>query len=291
MLKEYFKLTQSQSKAVLILMTLILASVVFYFFMPMLFHPQKEESTDKEFENLIAQIQLDSNQNTYASSYETKNEKSSKLTPFKFNPNTLDSAGFKRLGLRDKLIHTILNYRNKGGKFYNNESLKRIYGLHEDEYVQLESFIDIPNTFSNYSKNESKPQINVELNSADTGQLVQLRMIGSKLAMNIVKYREQIGGFARVEQVKEVYGIREETYQIIKPNIRVNANAIKKLNLNVATFNELNAHPYLKGELAKAITDYRKQHDYHIENISQLKEIELINDEIYRKIAPYLSIQ
>lgn len=291
MLKEYFKLTQSQSKAVLILMALILANVVFYFFMPLVFHSQKEESSDTEFEKLITQIQLDSNQNAYASSYETKNEKPSKLTPFKFNPNTLDSAGFKRLGLRDKLIHTILNYRNKGGKFYNNESLKRIYGLHEDEYAQLEAYIDIPSTNNNYTKNENKPQINLELNSADTGQLVQLRMIGSKLAMNIVKYREQLGGFSRLEQVKEVYGIREETFQIIKPNIRVNANAIKKLNLNVATYNELNAHPYLKGEIAKAITDYRKQHDYHIENLTQLKEIELINDEIFRKIAPYLSLQ
>jgi DNA uptake protein ComE-like DNA-binding protein len=47
----------------------------------------------------------------------------------------------------------------------------------------------------------------------------------------------------------------------------------------------------LKGDIAKAIADFRKAKNYHIDNLQQLKEIQLINEEIFRKIAPYLSIQ
>ena len=115
-------------------------------------------------------------------------------------------AGFRRLGLRDKLVSTLLNYRNKGGKFYNKESLKRIYGLYDDEYKQLEPFIEIRNSKKEYNT-KPKENLSIELNSADTTQLIKLRGIGSKLSMNIIGLRTQLGGFARVEQIKEVYGI------------------------------------------------------------------------------------
>jgi competence ComEA-like helix-hairpin-helix protein len=118
-----------------------------------------------------------------------------------------------------------------------------------------------------------------------------LNGIGSKLAMNIVKYRTQLGGFVRVEQLNEVYGITPETFQKIKGNCKIDLSVVRSLNLREVTFAELNNHPYLKGELAKAIADYRKSKNYQIDNITQLKEIQFINDEIFRKIAPYLIIQ
>lgn len=288
---DYFNFSKGQAKAVILLVTLILISTVIYFLLPQWITPNTELPSD-ELKTLMSQIQEDSSatQNSYGSTND-RNGTPSKLTPFNFDPNTLDEAGFKRLGLRDKLVATILNFRNKGGKFYNKESLKRIYGLHEDEYAQLEPYISIPG--SNQSRFEQKPKeyIQVELNSADTAQLVKLRGIGSKLSMNIVKYRSQLGGFAGVEQLKEVFGISPDTYENIKGNCTVNKGLIRKLNLNEATYNELNVHPYLKGDIAKAIADYRKAKNYHIDNLQQLKEIQLINEEIFRKIAPYLSIQ
>ena len=45
----------------------------------------------------------------------------------------------------DKTIHTILNYRNKGGRFKQPEDLRKIYGLQKEEadllipYVQIKS--------------------------------------------------------------------------------------------------------------------------------------------------------
>ena len=60
--------------------------------------------------------------------------------------------------------------------------------------------------------------------------------------------------------------------------------------MNKASYYDFNGHPYFKGELAKAICDYRKEHNYHIASIEEIKEIAWINDELFRKIVPYLVI-
>ncbi len=284
LLKEYFSFTKGQRIAILSLLSLIVVLSSLNFLMPFFIHPKAEIPAD-ELKQLMTKIKMDSSQNN-----DSFNEKyiPAKLTPFHFNPNELDSNGFIRLGLRPKLAHTILNYRNKGGHFYNRAGFKKMYGLHEEEYKQLEAYISIP--ASNQFQNKSKEVVSIELNSADTMQLNKLRGIGNKLSMNIVKYRTELGGFARVEQLKEVWGISIETYDMIKSNCYVNSKAIKKINLNEATLAEINVHPYLKGEIAKSIVNYRKEHHYKIDNLLQIKEIELINDELFRKIAPYLSL-
>ena len=285
LLKEYFSFTKGQRIAIVSLLSLIVILSVVNFLMPFFIHPKVEMPSD-ELKQLMAKIKVDSSQNNYYSS----NEKyvPTKLTPFNFNPNELDSSGFIRLGLRAKLAHTILNYRNKGGRFYNKEGFQKMYGLHEEEYKQLEAYIAIPE--SNKFQYKPKEVVSIELNSADTMQLNKLRGIGNKLSMNIVKYRTELGGFARVEQLKEVWGISPETFDMIKGNCHVNSKAIKKINLNEATLAEINIHPYLKGEIAKALVNYRKEHNYKIDNLLQIKEIELINDEIFRKIVPYLKL-
>ncbi len=289
--KDYFIFTKGQSRALWTLVLLILLITIVYFLLPQWIKPEIKPPSD-ELKSLMAMIHEDSNTTKYEQGSQFKKDNSPRqLTPFNFDPNTLDEIGFKKLGLSDKLVSTILNFRNKGGHFYNKESLKRIYGLHEEEYAQLEPYISIPGNHESKFGQKPKEIIVVELNSADTAQLVKLRGIGSKLSMNIVKYRSQLGGFAQVEQLKEVFGISAETYENIKGNCKINASLIHKLKLNEATYAELNAHPYLKGDLAKAIADLRKAKNYHIENLQQLKEIQLINEKIFRKIAPYLSIQ
>lgn len=286
---SYFQYSRRQQRAIVLLVLIVVILSLIRFYLPS-FQKDKTYVSSNELNRLMALIELDSvNEiNLYSSK---ENYKPSILTPFKFNPNVLDEAGFKRLGLRDKLVATLLNYRNKGGKFYNKESLKRIYVLHEDEYKQLEPFIDIPDSYNNHFEQKPKEIISIELNSSDTTQLIKLRGIGSKLAMNIIRYREQLGGFARVEQMKEVYGISEETFVKIKGSLHINLSLIKKLNLNAATLYELNAHPYLRGDLARALVDYRKLHNYKIDNLNQINEIPLINDEIFRKIVPYLQVE
>lgn len=207
------------------------------------------------------------------------------ITPFRFDPNTIDEEGFYRLGLRPKLVQTIVHYRNKGGRFRRKEDLEKIWGLRPQEYQQLEPYVNITQSKQN------DVGVIVELNTADTSALIALSGIGSKLAFLIIQYREKLGGYVSVNQLREVYGMSDENFRRIKPQVTVNAHHIRALNLNAATFYELNAHPYLHGEMATAIADFRRSQHYKLQHIRQIREIGLINEEIFRKIAPYLTLQ
>ena len=137
----YFTFSKGQSKALMVLMLLIAIVSISYIALPFYIQPNKNNISN-ELNDWMATVKFDTS-NSFA--YASKQDKiiASKLTPFAFDPNTLDEKGFRKLGLREKLISTLINYRNKGGKFYNKESLKRIYGLQDDEYKQLAAFIQI----------------------------------------------------------------------------------------------------------------------------------------------------
>ena len=92
--------------------------------------------------------QKNDNENVYAYQYDKRKSNYNeneiiKGELFYFDPNTIIVSEWKRLGLKDKTIKTIENYRSKGGRFYKPEDLKRIYGLHNDEYERLKPYIKI----------------------------------------------------------------------------------------------------------------------------------------------------
>ncbi len=64
-------------------------------------------------------------------------------------------------------------------------------------------------------------QVYVELNNADTAALKTVKGIGPVFARRIVKYRNLIGGFHRKEELLKVYGIDEERYAGIAPQVWV----------------------------------------------------------------------
>ena len=225
---------------------------------------------------------------------------------FAFDPNTLPAEGWKKLGLRDRTVKTLLNYRNKGGHFYKHEDLKKIWGLPDGFYERVKDYIQIADTKKEYTANtnpsassgqaffktpyaktERKIAV-VDVNAADTAALIALPGIGSKLAQRIVAFRNKLGGFYTTEQIRETYGLPDSTFEMLKPYLQVHGD-LKKFNLNTATKDELKTHPYIKWALANAIVEYRNQHGL-FKNLDELKNIMLVDAETYSKIAPYLSL-
>jgi len=225
---------------------------------------------------------------------------------FYFDPNRLSKEGWGRLGLREKTITTIENYRNKGGQFKKPEDLQLVYGLRKNEYERLAPFVKIlaeskGKTEGSVSDKNSSTQnyvpqkppyrsLSVDINSADTSAFIALPGIGSKLAARIVNFRDKLGGFYSIEQVRETFGLPDSTFQKIKENLILKNNVIKKININTATTDELKSHPYIKWNIAGTITAYRNEHGA-FSNIEDIKKIMTITDDIYKKIAPYLAIQ
>lgn len=265
---------------------------------------QKEpENDEKQFSR------QNSNDENYA--YQYDHSKSNyydqpKGELFYFDPNTISPEGWKKLGLRDKTIHTIQNYLSKGGHFKKMEDLQRIYGLHPDEYDRLAPFIKIESvgetkkqdkftvvkfvTENQSLKTFSSRYSPVDINTADTTAFIALPGIGNKLAARIVNFRDKLGGFYSVAQVGETFGLPDSTFQKIKQYLKLENVSVRKININTATVDELKAHPYIKWSIANPIVAYRNEHG-SFSKVEDIKKMMAVTDEIYNKIAPYLTTQ
>ncbi|MDO8992069.1 MAG: helix-hairpin-helix domain-containing protein, partial [Daejeonella sp.] len=102
-----------------------------------------------------------------------------------------------------------------------------------------------------------------------------------------IRFRKRLGGFYRKEQLLEVYGMDSVKYNQLKDLIQVNGELIIKINLNTFTFEEIKRHPYLTYKQMNAIIQYRSQHG-SFRSIDDLMKIAILNEEIIRKIEPYI---
>ena len=218
---------------------------------------------------------------------------------FEFNPNGLGDQLWLQLGLSVKQIRVIRNYELKGGRFFKKEDLKRIYSISPEQYKLLEPFVRISNSTSAKDSNSFRTNYKlaaialrniapiIELNSADSLELETVRGIGPAFASRIIRFRKRLGGFHRKEQLLEVYGMDSVKYDQLKDLIQVNSELISKINLNTFTFDEIKRHPYLTYKQMNAIIQYRSQHG-SFKSIDDLMKIAILNEEIIRKIEPYI---
>ena len=249
----------------------------------------------------------------FKASLERKNERSAYFLTgvggelFRFDPNTLDSTGFIRLGIPPHLVTRILRYRSRGGVFRKPEDFSKIYGMQETLYAELSPYILIENkrqtnpvshgerkpvhvvTEKNEKYSVSKMEA-IDLNSADTASLKKLRGIGSVYADRIVKYRDYLGGFYQIEQLREVYGVSEELFQSLKPYLIVDSSLIKKMRLNHGDLNSRLRHPYLKRGQLTALILFR-QKNRTICSFEALKELTEFSDDDWDRLIPYFSLE
>ncbi len=219
---------------------------------------------------------------------------------FYFDPNTLDEAGWQRLGIRDKTIATIKNYLSKGGKFRKPEDIDKIWGLNDEVVKRLMPYVKIENsnTENKYSTaNYEKPVVEpkkyvpavIDINTADTTAFIALPGIGSKLSQRIISFRDKLGGFYKIEQVAETFGLPDSTFQKIRVRLSLNNPSVKQININAATVDELKSHPYLRYAIANAILQYKNQHG-NFSSLDDLKKVVPVTEEVFVKVYPYLKL-
>jgi competence protein ComEA len=210
---------------------------------------------------------------------------------FEFDPNQPDDESWLRLGLSEKQINVIKNYLSHGGKFRIKSDFKKMYCISNDEYKNLEPLLLLPDSFEkkNYDKKKIYFEVPVvNLADADSNALTTLRGIGPVLANRIVHYRDKLGGFYSITQLKEVWGINDSLFQSLLPGIVLkNEKPLRIIHLNTDSFGILAQHPYIKSKIAGLICNYRQQHQ-SFSSIDELKQLPLITEENFLKLAPYL---
>jgi DNA uptake protein ComE-like DNA-binding protein len=312
--KDYLSFTKKDRVGVMVLVTLIGIVVLLPYLWPArkIIPPGKVEI--EELRRQIAQLkQVDTaaaqpDDITFPSHYTSpKKYSKEKSTVFYFDPNTLDAAGWKRLGIRDKTIATIQNYTAKGGRFRHPEDIGKIYGLFKDDYERLRPWVKIAGKDAvvpaekeeqkvyaaadkrRYNEKRFATPAAIEINTADTAAFIALPGIGSKLAARIVNFREKLGGFYEVHQVAETYGLPDSTFNQIRPLLQCNRPAVKQININTADANELKQHPYIRWTLANLIIKYREQHGV-FKSPDDLLQLATVTPELLGKIRPYITV-
>lgn len=212
------------------------------------------------------------------------------LLPFTFDPNRISREELQKMQMRENLINAIINYRNKGGKFFNKKDLQKIYTISEEEYLQLEPFIKFVNDSGQIETASDiiTTTFVIEINTADSLDLQQLTGIGPSFSKRIIKYRDMLGGYYDIKQLLEVYGMDIIRFDGIKDQIITNDSLVKKINVNKATIKEMIKHPYIEFYVAKSIINYRNENGTYT-NLEEIKNVRLIYEELFQKIMPYLT--
>jgi competence ComEA-like helix-hairpin-helix protein len=311
MWKDFFYFSKSQRIGILVLLFFVVILGLTNLYYSYFSVPKSNTDTDTEFiseaiafDNKLAMrdsVKHHQWNRKFEKEYNYKYSPQKHLTAvyelFIFDPNTADSITLIKLGLKPYMASNILKFRSKGGTFKTADDFAKMYGLSAQKFQELKPYIQIaPKQLTSNKPTKATIQksiqenIHIDLNSADTTELMKVKGIGRSYAKSIIRFRQQAGGFTCLEQLKEIYGMTDTNYEKIYPYCLINKDLVKLININTASVDKLNAHPYLNFYESKAIYEYRRRKG-KIKNMDELKNITEIKPESLQKIKDYLAFE
>ncbi len=234
---------------------------------------------------------------------------------FAFDPNGLPTEQWLQLGLSERQAGAIHRFEEHGGKFRVKGDVAKMHVVDADLFAQWEPYIQLPDslprkTWENYADRDHFPRDSaswkdggksfaredhnavVELNSADSTTLVTVRGIGPSFARAIIRYRDRLGGYLSLDQLNEVYVLRDkpDAVERIRPHLTLDPAMVKLIHLNSCTVEDLGPHPYAGWKVANAMVAYRKQHG-PFPTVDAITGCILVTDSIRDRLAPYLTLE
>jgi DNA uptake protein ComE-like DNA-binding protein len=229
------------------------------------------------------------------------------LSPQKFDPNTASSMDLEAMGLPERTIKSILNYRAKGGQFRDKESLEKIYTLSQEHYQQLYPFIDLDSRAENSAQKaaskaaESKPlptAFEFDPNTA-TGEDFKALGLASNTILSIINYRQKGGQFRKTEDFKKIYTLPDSVYQHLKTHINIAQKptystkkqyapkAYRKIDINTASLEDFQQFRGIGPSYAKRILKMRESLG-GFWDIKQVGELYKLPDSTFQVMRPHL---
>ncbi len=186
-----------------------------------------------------------------------------------------------------------------GIEYYKKEQERLEFNpeIWEANYQEIKPKVFAPRKFEKHNsawvayksdvKKLPKKQAAIDINTADSAAWVALNGIGPGFAKRIITYREKLGGFYQVDQLKEVYGLDSIWVKENKAILKVGAGVYRFLNINQVEWKDFR-HPYLPYGQSKVVLAYRKQHG-PLKDFETLRQIQLLDQVAWRRLKPYLS--
>lgn len=293
----YFVMTAEQWLGVVVLVVLVVGTLM----VVKRFQPPKEDETVWVNDSTKSQFaDYQEKQDSVRKAQWRRQRDTIAIRMEVFDPNTADSSTLVHLGFKPWQAKNMVKYRAVGGRYRKPEDLKKLYGMTDSMYQALTPYIyiareEVDSVAVDSLRKDSLPRWEEEnkdtilnLRTADTVELKMIHGIGSYRARQIVRYREQLGGFVSVEQVLEAKGMENVDADSLLAHFWIDSVKIEAMNVNSVGVQRLSRHPYLRFEQAQAIYELRRK-KIRLDSIQQLQQIECISAETLEKIAPYLN--
>ena len=293
----YFVMTAEQWLGVVVLVVLVVGTLM----VVKRFQPPKEDETVWVNDSTKSQFaDYQEKQDSIRKAQWRKQRDTIAIRMEVFDPNTADSSTLVHLGFKPWQARNMVKYRAAGGKYRKPEDLKKLYGMTDSMFQALTPYIyiareKVDSVAVDSLRKDSLPRWKEEnkdtilnLRTADTVELKMIHGIGSYRARQIVRYREQLGGFVSVEQVLEAKGMENVDADSLLAHFWIDSVKIEPMNVNSVGVQRLSRHPYLRFEQAQAIYELRRK-KIRLDSIQQLQQIECLSAETLEKIAPYLN--
>ena len=187
---------------------------------------------------------------------------------FRFNPNTVSLDDLMRLGFSEKQAQSIINYREKGGRFRRPADFAKSYVVADSVFDRLAPYIDIPR---------------IDINKADSTAFETLPGIGPYFASKMVSYRASLGGYSHPEQLLEIYHFDREKYDGLKDLITCSKPA--PYPLWTLSERDLARHPYISKDEAHSIVLYRTHQPRDQWTVEGLRKAGILTEEHYEKLS------
>lgn len=278
-----------------------------------------------DFSSLELEIATFEGQKTVDTEGATFAKEDNESVLFPFNPNNATKEDLIRLGLSPKVATTFVHFREKGGRFFKKDDVKKIYGIKESDYERLVDYIELENGggFSPKSygytpqyNDQKEAQRTIKLKSFDPNIATEDELLGLGLDVKTVKvllkYREKGGRFRTKEDLRKVYNLSDIDFLRISSSVQFTENqtitkgylenipnneALTKggktvevpFDLNQATVEELVQLRGIGRTFALRITEHRERLG-GFTSLNQLKEVYGLPDSTLYTITPFLRL-
>lgn len=289
-IKDYFNFSKDQQKGILSLFFIIVVLQLVYCFAD--FSSVSKVNPEKQ-KWLSLESKIDSMENRLG-------KEVSGIYPF--NPNFItDYKGYK-LGMSVEEIDRLHDFR-KDNKYVNSaKEFQAVTGVSDSLLAVISPYfkfsdwvknkptskiVAFSNTKSEYFSKKEKLVVK-DINLATEEDLIKVYGIGEAISMRILKFKESLGGFVSMDQMKDVWGLSPEVVQGLNAGFKVGTlSNIRKIDINNASIKELAQFPYFKYNLAREIVIYRSMNG-DIKNAADLTKIKGMPIENATIIALYL---
>lgn len=234
-----------------------------------------------------------------------KDEERVEVVMREFDPNTVDSLTLIGFGLKAWKVRNFLHYRAAGKVFRSAEEMGKTYGWTEEDVERVRGYVRVGKEYEKkdvkkwetkekmeeredrqtYTSNKFRTLTKVDVNTADTVLLRRVPGVGKKISEAIVEYRERLGGFHSVEQLRKLKIVSPELLEWFEVS-----SDVQKIPINEASFQALNRHPYISYEQTKALLQYIRLYG-KVKDEQALVETGIFTKEEVERLKPYLAFE